>query len=147
MLKKINPTRSLSGSHHDATVAELLGELEKRKRLIRRVHRLLPDNLRRHCRQASTEGSLLVLFADSPAWAAKLRLHAPEVLHDLQAKDARLESCQVRVSPPLESLQSTTARAPQARISPQAAAHLEQAALGIDHSELAACFLRMAKRG
>lgn len=146
MLKKLNPKRSLKAIPQRASLAALLRDLSERDHLIERIRPLLREDLRCRCAGAGIDGTTLLLFADSPVWAAKLRLFAPELVRALAGQGLALKTCEVRVSPPLM-------RAPadggtrRVRISESAAAHLEMAAANIADPRLAACFRRIAAHG
>jgi hypothetical protein len=178
MLKKLKPTKSLKVLPLDNALAPLLRELAERERLLDEVKPLLPVELRGHCSQAAIStvrrektgkktakkapakrdaGQSLLLFADSPVWAARIRLLAPEILAALRARGQVLESCQVRVCPPLfgagaggenaSSREHTTSGAVLApRLSPLSAAHLEQAARTMADPRMADCLRRIASR-
>lgn len=148
MLQKFAPSGDWFAARHHAGMSRLLHELDQRRRLTESLAPLLPDGLREHCQQAAIKGATLLLFADSPVWAAKLRLYAPEVLSRFKTHHPKLKRCQVRVSPPWIPPQYSHFPASKAdrRISRRAAAHLEQAAAGIADPELAACFRRLAQR-
>lgn len=65
------------------------------------VSRSLPDDLAAHCQPGNLRGNTLIIHADSPAWAAKMRFHAPQLLRSLQRESglSGLQRCEVRVLP------------------------------------------------
>ncbi|MBK1648516.1 DciA family protein [Rhabdochromatium marinum] len=149
MLKKLTPAKSLAKLPRQQILDKLLRELTEREKLLKTVKPLLPQDVRDHCSQASIKNKCLLLFADSPVWAAKLRLCTQELPHVMGQRGFVLKKCQVRVSPPLLSVRSSTQGPPQgqrnaARISAATAAHLEQAAQSMPDTRLAACFQRIA---
>ncbi|MEZ5542487.1 MAG: DUF721 domain-containing protein [Pseudomonadota bacterium] len=65
------------------------------------LQQLLPDSLRPHCRLLSVNGNKLVLAADSPAWAARLRFQTHQLLRQLRLPgNVRLRGIRIRVRPP-----------------------------------------------
>lgn len=101
MLKKINPGKGLNITAGETFLAPLLREMAERERLLVSVKPLLPNDLRAHCSQATIDGDCLLLFADSPVWAAKIRLFAQKIPPILTERGVRLKRCLVRVAPPL----------------------------------------------
>lgn len=64
----------------------------------------LPDALRTHCRLLAVNGTTLVLAADSPAWAARLRFHTHQLVRELTPPGGvRLRGIRIRVRPPEKS--------------------------------------------
>lgn len=49
-----------------------------------RIHEFLGVPLNRHCRLANFSDQIVVVHADSPVWAARLRYLAPQLLHYLR---------------------------------------------------------------
>ncbi|EIC21883.1 DciA family protein [Thiorhodovibrio frisius] len=150
MLKKLRPTKTLAGPERATALAVLLRELDERDKLLRTVKPLLPDHVRSHCSQAQIDGDCLRLFADSPVWAAKLRLCTQEILRALRKRGLALKQCQIRVCPPLvaapASRHGIDSDHPQhTHLSAAAASHLKQAALGVQDPCIAACFERIAR--
>lgn len=155
MLKRIDPTSTLSGLKRGRALQSLLARLDERNQTTRIVRPLLPDELQPRCQQASLEKGCLTLVVESPAWVAKARLAAPRVLAALGRKGLSVKRCKVRVSPPMmdgawqtEEGGDTDAasRHRPSRLSTTAALHLEQAAAAETDPELSACFRRMAAR-
>jgi len=64
------------------------------------LQQLLPTPLRDHCRLLAVNGQTLVLAADSPAWAARLRFHTHQLIKQLAVPRAVvLRSIRIRVRP------------------------------------------------
>lgn len=93
-LKKI---LSIAGSH----LAGTLAHAANLQRLQPLVYQALPADLAAHCRPGNLRGNTLIIHADSPAWAAKMRFHAPQLIRSLQRANglSGLERCEVRVLP------------------------------------------------
>lgn len=151
MLKRLRPTTILAKLGRETPLVAVLRELEERRRVLANVKPLLPNDLAVHCSQAQIDGECLRLFADSPVWAARLRLHSREVLDALAARGLSLKQCQIRVSPPLAPARDTRRGATPDRenrrgsLSLAAASHLRQAAHGALDKDIAACFERIAR--
>lgn len=75
--------------------ARRLAELDALVRLC------LGDELAAHCRLADLRSGRLVLAADTPAWATRLRYHTPEIRQKLAAAGLTVAECRIVVSPPL----------------------------------------------
>jgi len=61
----------------------------------------LPASLKAHCRLLAIRDETLVLAADSPVWAARLRFHAPQLVKQLGLSlTVKLRTVRVRVRPP-----------------------------------------------
>jgi len=75
--------------------ARLLMALEQQLR------RVLPAQLQAHCRLLAVNGQTLVLAADSPAWAVRLRFHTYQLVKQLTLpRTMKLRTIRIRVRPP-----------------------------------------------
>ena len=110
------------------------------------IQDLLPSPLKEHCRVLSVRDTVLVLAADSPVWAARLRFHSPRLVKQLvNNKTVKLRTVQVRVRPadiPPESVK----RPVKPVLSEDSSIALEQAARGVRDPELKAALFRLAAR-
>ena len=92
---KINEIIGTRAQSRLVAQARLLMELETQ------LHRLLPDQLQAHCRLLAVNGKVLVLAADSPAWAVRLRFHTHQLVKQLTLPGGiSLRSIRIRVRPP-----------------------------------------------
>ena len=107
---------------------------------------LLPAPLNSHCRVLSIRNSILVLAADSPVWAARLRFQAPQLAKQI-GQHLSGKSCKihVRVRPP-ETALTPPPRKPGIRPGIQGIAALQQAAQSISDPQLKTALLRLANR-
>lgn len=127
-----------------------LGTLTERGRLLARltgsVRACLPLPCADHCRVANFHDGQLVLVADSPAWSARLRFHAPQLIKILnQQHRLAVRKVRVIVSPSLPELRQ---RPPVRRtLSPTSAELLQQTAACESDPGLRAALLRLARRG
>lgn len=113
----------------------------------RAVGERLPPDLGRHCRLVNVTQHSLMIHADSPAWASKLRYYCPRLLAELcQLPDfGQLNEIRIKTAPP-EHLQPSrqTAR----RRLPDTAARLLRATAAVTPaSPLREALLRLASRG
>lgn len=68
--------------------------------LTAQVRCLIPDTLRPHLVAANRRDDTLCLVADTAAWAAKLRYHAPDILISINRTQGRsLQKTKVSVAP------------------------------------------------
>lgn len=116
------------------------------ERLSRLVRERLPEALRQHCRLANVTQQSLIMHADSPAWASKLRYYCPQLLADLcqrpdfgQVDDVRIKTV------PQEYLQPS-GQLPRRRLSAAAADLVRAAATATPSSPLRDALLRLASR-
>jgi hypothetical protein len=120
--------------------ARLLAQLDAQ------VQALLAPPLQQHCRVLALREPVLVLAADSPVWAARLRFHAPHLVRQISLPQSmRLRSIRVRVRPP-EPSATTTPRRPAPRLGQRGAAAMQQAAENISDPELKTSLLKLASR-
>ncbi|MCP4041693.1 MAG: DUF721 domain-containing protein [Gammaproteobacteria bacterium] len=107
----------------------------------------LEPALRGHCIVANIRKETLVLQADSPAWASRLRFLGPSILQNLSRNFGweNVSRTKVIVRPP--DYTSSQSRSRQPRISPRTAELLHQVGEDIDDDDLREAFLRLAHRG
>jgi hypothetical protein len=95
---KINEIIGRRGQSRLVSRARALMDLEAQ------LQHLLPDVLRPHCRLLAVNGTTLVLAADSPAWAARLRFHTHQLVRQLTPPGGvTLRGIRIRVRPPEKS--------------------------------------------
>jgi hypothetical protein len=111
-----------------------------------RLQGLLPDPLKAHCRLLAVRGEILVLAADSPVWAARLRFHAPQLVKQLNhTQTVTLHTIQIRVRPP-ERIVPAQRRQSMARRSKNSTTALQQVAQTVSDAGLKTALLRLANR-
>ena len=107
---------------------------------------LLPAPLNTHCHLLSIRNSVLVMAADSPVWAARLRFHAPQLVKQLLPRlPAKRCTIHVRVRPP--EIPPAPLRHTVNRPGVQGIAALQQVAQAVSDPELKTALLRLANRG
>jgi hypothetical protein len=142
MNKPLQINKLLGGSPH----ARLLSRARSLLQLENRLHALLPAPLTEHCRILSIRDTTLVLAADSPVWAARLRFHTPLLLKQLaRIQGVRLRRVRIRVRPPEAATAPRHRHVPNRRSAAGTAA-LQQAAQTVSDPELKTALLRLANR-
>jgi len=119
--KKIS---ELLGSSSD--LSSMLTHIGALRQLQKHLCSRLPPPLNQHITIANFHQQTLIVHTDSPTWAAKLRFKIPDIL-DIARNNRHLTDIQtvrIKVMP----VEQTTDRAPPAKISPQTAGILRQAA-------------------
>ena len=108
---------------------------------------MLDTSLADHCHLAHFDGSRMVIVADSPAWANRLRFSVDTLLSQLKQysnRFHRLSKIDVAVRPNLpEQPQPDVV---ERLISVQAAQYIEEGAEAIQDSELKQAMQRLARR-
>jgi hypothetical protein len=108
---------------------------------------LLPAPLNTHCHLLSIRNSVLVMAADSPVWAARLRFHAPQLVKQLARRlSAKRCTIHVRVRPP-EIPRPPRPQKAVSRPGRQGITALQQAAQSVSDPALKTALLRLANRG
>jgi hypothetical protein len=131
----------------NSAVSRLLAQARTLRELEALLERLIPPPLNEHTRVLSLRDATLVLAADSPVWAARLRFHAPRLVKQLRNHQAvRLRTVQVRVRPP-DTLQAAgiSPQGPR-HLSPENADNLQQTARSVSDPGLKAALMRLASR-
>jgi len=128
-------------------LADLLARSCELRKMNTLLVELLPAPLNAHCRILSVRNTILVLAAESPVWAARLRFHAPQLTKQLaQNLSAKRYKIQVRVRPP-ETALPLQSHNPVIRPGRQGTAALQQAAQTVSDPELKTALQRLANRG
>lgn len=117
--------------------ARLLADLD------RRLRPFLDPALAAHCHVAAFRDGQLVLSADSPGFATRLRYHTEQIREKLAASGEPVTGCRVIVVPP--AYDKPERREPPAPLSSGSARAIEGAADGVTHPPLADALRRLAK--
>ncbi len=127
-------------------VSRLLAGAGVLEKLAAIIHELLPSPVKEHCRVLSVRGETLVLAADSPVWAARLRFYSPELVKQLDnIQTVKLRTVQVRVRP-VDKPPAAVRRLGKPGLSAGNSLALEQTAHGVTDPGLKAALLRLARR-
>ena len=126
------------------TLAETLAHAASMQRLHPLVLQALPKDLAAHCQPGNLRDKTLIIHADSPAWAAKMRFHAPQLIRHLQRQKglSGLQRCEVRVMP--ASRPPTSNKPVASEISAQSREQLRSVAKGFQDPRLKEAFERLA---
>ncbi len=133
----------LSGTNALGGLAEAARRAGKLEQTLRRA---LPADLQPHLRGAHLRDATLVILADGPAWATRLRFLEPELKAALDARTRRdIRRVAVRVQLPDPA--SRPKPAPQPRVlSAAASAARDASSARVKDPKLAAAFTRLARR-
>ena len=114
------------------------------RRLDRAFRKLLPGPAQAHCRVANLRGDTLVVAADSPVWASRIRYESRQILREMAAS-CGVTATRIRIVVRTPETPENMASEPRV-VPPNAALNLEAAALAVDDPELAAALKRLASR-
>ena len=127
-------------------LAGLLARSSDLRKMDTLLAELLPAPLNAHCHILSIRSSVLVMAADSPVWAARLRFNAPNLVKQLtQHLSAKRYTIQIRVRPP--EIPPAPLRHTVNRPGKQGIAALQQVAQAVSDPELKSALLRLANHG
>ena len=110
------------------------------------VHRHLDPQLVPHCEVANFRRDTLVLLAESPVWATRLRYHAPALVQQLRSERAfnGLTTVRVRVAPRAGARNTPITLRPV--MSAETAALIRESASSITDPALKSSLLRLSRR-
>jgi hypothetical protein len=110
------------------------------------LQELLPDPLRTHCQLLAIRDETLVLAADSPVWAARLRFHGPQLVKQLSRNQTvKLRTIRIRVRPPERNVPEKRPGSMR-QLSKNSTAALQQVAQNVSDPGLKTALLRLANR-
>lgn len=123
----------------------ILERARKLSRLQQAVIGLLPADLGAHCKVLNLKNEILVVATSSPAWAARLRFIAPELLKQLRCQySLEVRRVEVKIQP--ESSEKQTVKPPAMQLSLANANLLAQTARSVDHAALREALYRLAAK-
>ena len=123
----------------------ILERARRLQRLEQTVLRLLPENLSAHCTVQNLKSEILVLATSSPAWAARLRFAAPDLIKQLECQLAlTIRTIQLRVEPETVEIQVVKSRQP--KLSLASGTLLAQTANSVNHPALQEALYRLAAK-
>ena len=123
----------------------ILERARRLQRLEQAVLRLLPENLSAHCTVQNLKSEILVLATSSPAWAARLRFAAPDLIKQLECQLAlTIRTIQLRVEPETVEIQVVKSRQP--KLSLASGTLLAQTANSVNHPALQEALYRLAAK-
>ena len=113
--------------------------------LEQQLEQILPAPLNSHCSTLNLSGTTLILAAESPVWAARLRFHAPQLVKQLSGRiPVDIRAVRIRVKAPQRAVPARPASRP--RRSSAGAAALRRTAETIADPELKSGLLKLASR-
>jgi hypothetical protein len=124
--------------------ASLLTQSRLLKRLSDHLSGILPPPLNEHCALLNLRGDTLILGADTPVWAARLRYYAPLLVKHLSPNNSvTVRTIRVRVSPRTVSAAAVPSRR-RCRLSPETAGILRQTAAALSDQKLKTALMKLA---
>ena len=125
--------------------AQLLSRARKLMALDARLHALIPAPLNEHCSVLGIRDATLILAADSPVWAARLRFYTSQLVKQLSGpQTVTVRTIRVRVNPPEKPFVARPRQLPP-RLSSRSAKLLRQAAGNVTDPGLKSALLRLAR--
>jgi hypothetical protein len=137
MARKPTPLGNLIFRH--GPLRHWMEDVREQSALLEKLLAQLPPAFRPHCAGVRADGDTLVVFADSPGWATRLRYESPRILPGVGFRNLR-----IRVTPPATAAPQATRGTPT--LPATAAALLRETAAGIADPDLADTLLRLAAR-
>lgn len=128
-------------------VAELVTHARQLGHLSSIVQAMLEPSLANHCQLAHFDGSRMVLIADTPAWASRLRFSINTLLAQLKQysnKFHALSQIEVQVKPLLPPIPTPLTK--ERKLSADAARCLTESAESIEDPALREALQRLAKQ-
>ncbi len=124
-------------------VGALMPKARRLLRLRQALIRMLPESLSRSCTLANERQGRIVIFAESSAVAAKLKLLAPALRNRLLQTGEQVTSVIIEVQPPARPQDAP----PEEKVlTPQAASELEALAAQMPESKLRTAIKTLAGR-
>ena len=125
--------------------AQLGTQLAEQDALLKLVRGLLPTPVDQHCIRAIPHQDILVLMAESSAWASRLRYLGQDLLQRLKDRQLRFKRIQIKVSVnPRPAVRNKTLR--QARpLTMENAKLLHSLAESMTNGELKRALLRLSQ--
>lgn len=128
-------------------LSPLLARARNFEVLDEQVRALLPLPLQPHCHVLTLHDRTLVLAADSPVWAARLRFHAPKLVKQLSRQQSVvIRTARVRVIPPEKTTTSARKQPSGQKLGHRRTAALRQAAQTVSDPRLKSALLRLSRR-
>jgi len=126
----------------------LSAQIAEKKQLIDRLNSailpLLPANCRNHVTASNFSNNTLTLIADSPVWAARLRMQQKQIISTIkQQLNLPINSINFRFQQP-ETVKVREKKAAPS-LSQQSSKIIEQTADSVDNEALKAALLRLAQ--
>ncbi len=142
----MSAAKSLEQLLHSGALDKLLAHGARVAKAHEALRNQLEASLREHCRVVNIKGDTVIMMADSPVWATRLRLQTGAMLEILRERGfAELRTLRIKVSPVNVARAAVPRHGPQ--LSQSAASTLRRAAQSMDDVELRAVLERLAATG
>ncbi len=82
----------------DSKLASLIADSKAHETMLKTVKNLLPEPLNQHCCAAILHDQLLILYADSSAWASRLRYFSRNLSRHLQKQGVIVNKISIRIT-------------------------------------------------
>lgn len=142
-----SPTRLDAIVTQDSILRQLFHQAAENRKLDFRIKHLLDEPVSSHIQVAVVRDANLVLVADSPAWAAKLRYEVPQLRRRLSENTAfpKIETIRIKVAKSNAPPQPGMRRA-QRSLSRATAEGVKRQAESLEDPVLREAVLRLAER-
>jgi len=138
--------RPIRGLLKNSAIHPLLNAAHAQNELLTTIRRLLPESLATHCVAAVQSEQGVVLFANTPAWASRIRYLSRNIKQKLRKKGLYVKEIRVRVYIENRRRAPGHAHPRQALISPRTAALIASLAEGMTNPEIKTILLNISKR-
>ncbi|MDP6184684.1 MAG: DUF721 domain-containing protein [Gammaproteobacteria bacterium] len=141
-----SPTRLDAIVTQNSILRQLFRQAAEHRDLDLRIKRLLDEPVQSHIRVAVVRDGNLVLVADSPAWAAKLRYQIPDLRRRMHENTAfpEIEAIRVKVAKS-DTPRQPDVRPPQSPLSRGAAEGVKRQAESVKDPVLREALLRLTE--
>lgn len=141
-MKKPKSVKQILNSK-SAGLQGLLQHTQQLNALNKRLMHLLPAPLPQHCTTAGIEQQQLILMTDSPVWATRLRLQAPNLIKALP--EFQIKSVVVKIQPSRKAPEAAPRACP--KMSSDASSLLNYLADATSDLKLKLALQRLARNG
>ena len=128
-----------------STLGRLMQHIDFLKGLEQKLGSFLGSTLNKHCNIANYANNTLILHADTPSWASKIRFNTPQILHFLQKECnlVSLKTIRIKVMPaPAQSARLSDKRW---KLDEYTARLISQSASSVTDEALKCSLLRISK--
>lgn len=129
---------------NSGSLSEVIRHATRLRRLDRAFRKLLPGPAQAHCRVANLRGDTLVVAADSPVWASRIRYESRQILREM-ATSCGVTASRIQILVRSPEAPETAASGPRS-LPRSAARSLEAAAAAVEDEDLAEALRRLASR-
>lgn len=129
---------------NNSAISELYSQSLEHIKLQKTIVSQLDPSIRDHIYVAGVKENTLVIFSDSPAWAAKIRYSTAKIINTLQQhpRFKSIKTIRIRTDP---SLDRHTSKPTKSVLSEASSTHLEQVASKIHDTALKLSLLKLAQ--